>query len=135
MSYFNTLNLIHSHKLQQHWRGIVRPAEPYQSFDLVLVDTDGSTAALVTTKDLSHTMDYWIEQRLPLSYETVRSLRVACRERKAVPLIMVACQDDEFLIDLRDESGVSVRQLSHDTNCLVYAGARFLPLFTLPRLL
>lgn len=124
-----------AHRVQQHWRGLVRPAEPYQPFDLVLVDTDGSTAALMTVIVRDGSMQEHIEQRLPVAYETVRSLRLACRERRCVALVMVVCDDDDFLLDLRDESGITVRQISHDQNCLVYSGARFLPLFTLPSLL
>lgn len=124
-----------AHRLQRHWRGLVRPAETYQPYDLVLVDTDGSTAALVRTIVRDGSMQHHIEQRLPVAYETVRWLRLAARERKTIALIMVVCDDDDFLLDLRDESGITVRQISHDTNCLVYASARFLPLFTLPSLL
>jgi len=124
-----------AHRVQQHWRGLIRPAEPYQPFDLVLVDTDGSTAALMAILVRDGTMQHHIEQRLPVAYQTVRSLRVACRERRCVALIMVVCDDDDFLLDLRDESGITVRQISTTENCLVYAGSRFLPLFTLPSLL
>ena len=122
-------------RLQQHWRGVVRPAEPYQAHDLVLVDRDGSTAALVTVTVRNGSMQHYIEQRLPVAYETVRAIRLAARQRRCVALIMVVCDDDDFLLDLRDESGISVRQISHDHNCLMYAGGRFLPLFTLPSLL
>jgi len=124
-----------AHRVQQHWRGLIRPAEPYQPFDLVLVDTDGSTAALMAILVRDGTMQHHIEQRLPVAYQTVRSLRVACRERRCVALIMVVCDDDDFLLDLRDESGITVRQIKYNENCLVYAGSRFLPLFTLPSLL
>lgn len=124
-----------AHRVQQHWRGLVRPAEPYQPFDLVLVDTDGSTAALMKVLVREGSMQHHIEQRLPVSYETVRWLRLGARERRSIALIMVVCDDDDFLLDLRDESGVSVRQITYDQNCLVYSGARFLPLFTLPSLL
>lgn len=124
-----------AHRVQQHWRGLVRPAEPYQPFSLVLVDTDGSTAALISVLVRTGSMQHHIERRLPVAYETVRALRVVCRERRAIPLLMVVCDDDDFLIDLRDESGVSVRQITSTENCLLYAGARFLPLFTLPSLL
>ena len=124
-----------AHRVQQHWRGLIRPAEPYQPYDLVLVDTDGSTAALMAILVRDGTMQHHIEQRLPVAYETVRSLRVACRERRCVALIMVVCDDDDFLLDLRDESGITVRQISTTETCLMYAGGRFLPLFTLPSLL
>jgi len=124
-----------AHRVQQHWRGLIRPAEPYQPYDLVLVDTDGSTAALMAILVRDGTMQHHIEQRLPVAYQTVRSLRVACRERRCVALIMVVCDDDDFLLDLRDESGITVRQIRYNENCLVYACSRFLPLFTLPSLL
>lgn len=124
-----------AYRLQQHWRGLVRPAETYQPYDLVLVDTDGSTAALVRVIVRDGSMQEHIEQRLPVAYETVRWLRQSARERKTRSLIMVVCDDDDFLLDLRDESGITVKQISHDQNCLMYSGSRFLPLFTLPSLL
>ena len=122
-------------KLQEHWRGLVRPAETLLRYDLVLVDTDGSTAALVRVMIPDDLMQHHIEHRLPVAYETVRWLRQAARERRCLALIMVVCNDDDFLLDLRDESGITVKQISHDQNCLMYSGSRFLPLFTLPSLL
>jgi hypothetical protein len=80
-------------------------------------------------------MQHHIEHRLPVAYETVRWLRQAARERRCLALIMVVCNDDDFLLDLRDESGITVKQISHDQNCLMYSGSRFLPLFMLPSLL
>jgi len=124
------------HRVQQHWRGLVRPAELYEPHDAVLVNTDGSTAALISVLVRDRSMQHYIEHRLPVEYETVRSLRFACRARqRCVPLIMVVCDDDDFLLDLRDESGISVQKVSDDRTCLMYSGARFLPLFTLPSLL
>jgi len=123
-----------AHRVQQHWRGYVAVAEPYLAHDLVLVDTDGGTAALIAVLVRDGTMQHHIEQRLQVTYETVRSLRRSARERGCVALILVVCDDDDFLLDLRDESGVTVRQIRYNENCLVYAGSRFLPLFTLPSL-
>ena len=139
-----------ANRLSRHWRGIVRPSEPYQSYDRVLVDTDGSTAALVEIKVRNYEMQFFIERHFLISLSKVRTLTYACRQRQCVPLLMIACKDDDFLLDLRDETGMSLRrlpmndrQLDHHTGqpiirdeyMVAFAGARFLPLFTLPSLL
>jgi hypothetical protein len=63
---------------------------------------------------------------------------------------MVVCTDDDFLLDLRDETGQNLRRLpmndrQHDHHTgepvmrdewlVAFTGARFLPLFALPSLL
>jgi hypothetical protein len=137
-------------RLGQWWRGRILPSEQYASFDRVLVDLDGSTAALVEIKVRNYEMQFFIERHYLLSLSKVKSLRAAAKQRQAVPLVMVVCNDDDFLLDLRDESGTSLRKLpmndrQHDHRTgepvmrdefmVAFAGSRFLPLFTLPRLL
>lgn len=106
-------------RMQQHWRGLVRPAEEFLPYDRVLVDTDGSTAALVEIKVRTYPMQFFIERRYMISHSKVRSLVAAAKQRKSVPLIMVVCADADFLIDLRDETGVNVSVVS-DINDRLY---------------
>jgi len=98
-------------RVQQHWRGLVRPAEQYLPYDRVLVDTDGSTAALIEIKVRHYPMQFFIERKYMISHSKVRSLCAAAKQRKCVPLIMVVCDDADFLIDLRDETGVNVKEM------------------------
>lgn len=98
-------------RMQQHWRGLVRPAEQFLPYDRVLIDTDGRTAALVEIKVRTYPMQFFIERRYMISHSKVRSLCAAAKQRQCVPLIMVVCSDDDFIIDLRDETGVSVKQV------------------------
>ncbi len=73
----------------------------------------------------------------------------AAKRRQAVPLIMVVCEDDDFLLDLRDETGVSVRSVNRindrwydesgetiwqSEDMVLFSGSRFLPLFAMPSL-
>jgi hypothetical protein len=113
--YENAENLAHEQqaalRVQQHWRGLVRPAEQFLPYDRVLVDTDGSTAALVEIKVRTYPMQFFIERKYMISHSKVRSLCAAAKQSKSVPLIMVVCTDADFLIDLRDETGVNVRQM------------------------
>jgi hypothetical protein len=137
-------------RVQQHWRGLVRPAEQYEPYDRVLVDTDGSTAALIEIKVRHYPMQFFIERKYMISHSKVRSLCAAAKQRKCVPLIMVVCDDADFLIDLRDETGISISAVSaindrwyddqtgitdqRSEHMAHFAGHRFLPLFTLPSL-
>ncbi len=98
-------------RIQQHWRGLVRPAEQFLPYDRLLVDTDGSTAALVEIKVRRYPMQFFIERRYMISHSKVRSLCAAAKQRQSVPLIMVVCDDADFLIDLRDETGVTVKEV------------------------
>lgn len=152
--YETAANLLAEHqaaqRLAQHWRGRVIATGQFAAFDRVLIDTDGSTAALVEIKVRNYDMQFFIEKKYLLSYSKVRTLRAVAQQRRAVPLVMVVCNDDDFLLDLRDESGTSLkrlpmndRQLDHHTGqpvmreefMVAFAGARFMPLFTLPSLL
>ena len=137
-------------RMQQHWRGLIRPADQFMPYDRVLVDTDGSTAALVEIKVRTYPMQFFIERRYMISHSKVRSLRAAAKQRQSVPLIMVVCSDDDFIIDLRDETGISISVVSaindrwyddktgftdeRSEHMAHFAGHRFLPLFTLPSL-
>lgn len=153
-TYETSTNMLHEHqaaaRLAKHWRGRVLNTEQYAAFDRVLIDTDGSTAALVEIKVRNYDMQFFIEHHYLLSHSKVRTLRLAAKQRQAVPLVMVVCNDDDFLLDLRDESGTSLkrlpmndRQLDHHTGqpimrdefMMAFAGARFMPLFTLPSII
>ncbi len=137
-------------RVQQHWRGLVREAEQYLPYDRVLVDTDGRTAALLEIKVRHYPMRFFIDRNYMISHSKVRSLCAAAKQRQSVPLIMVVCDDDDFLIDLRDETGISISVVpaindrwydehtgitdERSEHMAHFAGHRFLPLFTLPNL-
>lgn len=153
-TYETAENLAHEHaaadRLARQWRGVVIPSEQYEPYDRVLVDRDGSTAALCEIKVRNYDLRFFVEHHYLLSLSKVKSLRHAAGRRDAVPLVMVACSDDDFLLDLRDESGTSLRRLpmndrqhDHRTGAPVmreewmvaFAGARFMPLDALGSLL
>jgi hypothetical protein len=138
-------------RLATYWRGRILPAAQYESFDRVLCDTDGSTAALLEIKVRHYELRYFVAHKYMLSLSKVRSLRAAAKQRNAVPLVMVVCEDDDFLLDLRDESGTAIRTVKRINDrwydetdgetiwqpeeMMLFSGSRFLPLFTLPNLL
>lgn len=137
-------------RIAQHWRGRVIPAPQYETYDRILSDIDGSTAALVEIKVRTYSIDFFIEHLFMLSRHKVRSLTQAARQKHAVPLVLVVCADDDFMLDLRDESGMRIEtrrtwgnhadsntgeRLHHVEEVCLFSGSRFLPLFTLPRLL
>lgn len=136
-------------RLAPYWRGRILPAAQYEPYDRVLVDLDGSTAALVEIKVRHYELRYFVEHKYMISRSKCRSLNQAAKSRQAVPLIMVVCDDDDFLLDLRDETGVSVRSVNRindrwydesgetiwkSEDMVLFSGSRFLPLFTLPSL-
>lgn len=137
-------------RMSRHWRGVTIAAEKYLPYDRVLIDADGSTAALVEIKIRHYEMRYFIEHHYLLSLSKVKSLRHAAKRRDAVPIVMVACEDDDFLLDLRDESGTSLRKLPMNDRwydertgvtqmreewLVAFFGSRFLPLDEINRLL
>ena len=99
-------------RLAKHWRGSVLAAEPYKPFDCLLRDTDRRIAALVEIKCRRYPLEYFVTHRYWLGTAKVRSLVTAARFADAVPLVLVACEDHDFLLDLRDESGMSLRSVN-----------------------
>jgi hypothetical protein len=137
-------------RLARHWRGVIIPAEQYEPYDRVMVDRDGSTAALVEIKVRNYDIEYLVTHHYLLSLSKVKSLNAAAKRRSAVPLVMVVCADADFLLDLRDESGTSLRRLPLNDRhfddrtgqtqmryewLMTFAGARFLPIDIVSRLL
>ena len=137
-------------RLARHWRGRCLTTEQYESFDRRLIEPDGRTAALVEIKVRNYDIEFMVTHQYLLSLSKVKSLLAAAKRRAAVPLVMVVCTDDDFLLDLRDETGQNLRRLpmndrQHDHHTgepvmrdewlVAFSGARFLPLFTLPSLL
>jgi hypothetical protein len=137
-------------RIAQHWQGRVLPAEQYECFDRRLVTSDGRTAALVEIKWRNYDLQYMVEHHYLLSLSKVRSLRQAAKQRQCVPLVMVCCTDDDFLLDLRDETGQSIRRLPlndrwydertgatqmREEHMVAFAGGRFIPLFAIGDLL
>ena len=99
-------------RLATYWRGSVLAAEPYKPYDCVLRDTDRRLVALVEIKCRRYPLEYFVTHRYWLGTAKVRSLVTAARFVDAVPLVLVACEDHDFLLDLRDESGMSVRSVN-----------------------
>jgi len=138
-------------RIRQHWRGSVLPAQQYEPYDRILTEPDGTTAALVEIKVRNYDIQYLIEQRYMISYSKVRSLIHAAKRRQCVPLIMVVCSDDDFLLDLRDETGQTIRSVNRINDrhfddrsgetlwqaehMVLFSGSRFIPLFALGGLL
>jgi len=136
-------------RLARHWHGTITPAEQYEPYDRVLVNRDGSTAALLEIKQRNYDIEYLITHRYLLSLSKVKSLCAAAHRRKAVPLVMVACADADFLLDLRDETGTTLKRLPLNDRhydertgqtemreewLMTFAGARFLPIDIVSRL-
>jgi len=137
-------------RLAAHWRGRCVAAEQYESFDRRLDESDGTTAALVEIKIRNYDTEFMVTHHYLLSLSKVKSLRAQAAQRRCLPLVMVALIDDDFLLDLRDETGQHLRRLPmndryfdertgetqmRDEWLVAFTGARFLPLFTLPSLL
>ena len=150
----NAESLLHessaAQRLQQHWRGVIVDAEQYKPFDRIMIDSDGSVAALVEIKVRHYDLRFFVEHHYLLSLSKVKSLRAAAKLQRAVPLVMVVCSDHDFLLDLRDESGTSLKNLPmndrwYDEQSNVtqirnewlvsFAGSRFLPISALSSVL
>ncbi len=150
----STEHLLHeknaAQRLANKWHGACVTTSQFAAFDRVLIHPQGGAAALVEIKVRSYTLEYFAQHRFMLSYHKVKTLKQNARQRACVPLVMVACVDEDFLIDLRDETGMSIEQKKtwgnmadkvtgarqhHVEDVCLFAGARFIPLFALQSLL
>ena len=136
-------------RLANKWHGACVTTSQFAAFDRVLMHPNGVEAALVEIKVRTYPLDYFAMHRFMLSYHKVKTLKQYARQRLSIPLVMVACSDDDFLLDLRDETGMSIEQRRtwgnmankvtnerqhHVEDVCLFAGARFIPLFALQTL-
>jgi hypothetical protein len=111
---------------------------------------NGGVAAVVEIKVRTYPLEYFAAHRFMLSYHKVKTLNAVAKQRSCVALIMVACDDDDFVIDLRDETGMSIERrrtwgnranvetgerLQHEEDVCLFAGSRFIPLWAVRSLL
>lgn len=139
-----------ANRLAKQWHGACVGTSQFAPFDRVLMHPNGRTAAVVEIKVRQYPLEYFATHRFMLSYHKVKTLNAIAKQRSCVPLIMVACIDDDFVIDLRDETGVSIEQrrtwgnyadtstgerLKHTEDVCLFAGGRFIPLWAVRSLL
>jgi len=137
-------------RLSAQWNGACVATSQFAPFDRVLMHANGRTAAIVEIKVRRYPLEYFAAHRFMLSYHKVKTLNAIAKQRSCVALIMVACDDDDFVIDLRDETGMTVEQrvtwgnyadtttgerLKHVEDVCLFAGARFIPLWAVRSLL
>ena len=133
-------------RLARHWHGACVTTSQYAAFDRVLMRPEGTTAAIVEIKVRTYSLEYFAAHRFMLSWHKVKTLNLVAQQRRCAPIVMVACADDDFIIDLRDETGITVerrrtwgnyadattgQRQQHVEDVCLFAGARFLPLWTL----
>jgi hypothetical protein len=63
----------------------------------------GRPKALLEIKCRSYSIDYFRQHDYMISAVKVARLQTSAGLRMVVPLILVSCKDDDFLLDLRDE--------------------------------
>jgi hypothetical protein len=126
-------------RLADHWRGKIVTATKYQHYDRTLYDM-GRPKALLEIKCRSYSIDYFRQHDYMISAIKVSRVQMSAGLRMIVPLIMVACKDDDFLLDLRDESyrietrRVNDRATTHtgvvmrDESMCFFSMDRFIPL-------
>lgn len=139
-----------ANRLAQHWHGSCVTTSQFAPFDRVLMHPLGGVAAVVEIKVRTYPLEYFAAHRFMLSYHKVKTLNTVAKQRSCVALIMVACQDDDFVIDLRDETGMTIERrktwgnrasvdtgerLHHEEDVCLFAGARFIPLWAIRSLL
>lgn len=137
-------------RLSREWCGQVVATSQFAPFDRVLTYDDGRTAAIVEIKVRNFTIDYFAAHRYWVSWHKVKTLKHHARQRSCTPIIMVACIDDDYFIDLRDESGMTIERrtttgnyadaqtgerLKRVEDVCVFAGDRLIPLWALRRTL
>ena len=88
-------------RLACHWRGDIETTEKFNHYDRRLIE-HGQRKALVEIKCRSYSMDYIAEHHYMIGQVKVDLLVRLCAAQRITPLIMVACSDDDFLLDLRD---------------------------------
>jgi len=103
-----------ANRLAQHWHGSCVTTSQFAPFDRVLMHPLGGVAAVVEIKVRTYPLEYFAAHRFMLSYHKVKTLKAIAKQRSCVALIMVACKDDDFVIDLRDETGMTIERRKID---------------------
>jgi hypothetical protein len=126
-------------RLREHWRGQIESGQMYQHYDRTLSEYRNPKAVL-EIKCRTYSYDYFVQHDYMISTIKVARLQTAAGLRMIVPIIMVACSDDDFLLDLRDERyrietrRVNDRATTHrdvimrDESMCFFTADRFLPL-------
>lgn len=126
-------------RLREHWRGQIESGQMYQHYDRTLSEYR-NPKALLEIKCRTYSYDYFVQNDYMISSIKVVRLQVAAGLRMIVPIIMVSCADDDFLLDLRDERyrietrRVNDRATTHtgvvmrDESMCFFTADRFLPL-------
>lgn len=89
-------------RLASHWRGDIEITEQFDHYDRRLTE-HGQRKGLVEIKCRSYSINYFIEHHYMIGQIKVDRLVRLCYAQRVAPLIMVACKDDDFLLDLRDK--------------------------------
>jgi hypothetical protein len=133
-------------RLASHWRGDIETTEQFYNYDRRLIE-NGQRKALVEIKCRSYSIDYFREHQYMIGQIKVDRLVRLCDVQRITPLIMVACIDDDFLLDLRDKHywvqmrRVNDRATTHagvimrDEAMCFFAPHRFLPLSAIDTLI
>jgi hypothetical protein len=90
-------------RLGEYWRGNIITSTKYMHHDRQLIE-NGQRKAIAEIKCRTYSIDYFIEHDYMISAIKVARLQTTAGLHHIVPLIMVSCSDDDFLLDLRDET-------------------------------
>lgn len=133
-------------RLGEHWRGSIVETQVFEQYDRRLV-ADGRCVALVEIKCRSYPMGYFSQHRYMIGKIKVDELVRRSSAVKAAPIIMVACTDNDFLLDLRDTHySVEMRRVNdratthqgvvmRDEPMCFFMSHRFLPITAISRII
>jgi len=91
-------------RLATHFRGTMVRSAKYEPYDRVLYDENRVVCALLEIKCRDYPYDYLSENDYMLSERKVMEIRLLAGACNVVPLLMVACLDRDFMLDLGDDS-------------------------------
>ena len=99
-------------RLASHWRGDIETTEQFNNYDRRLTE-NGQRKALVEIKCRSYSINYFRDHQYMIGQIKVDRLVRLCDAQRIAPVIMVACIDDDFLLDLRDNDySVQMRRVN-----------------------
>jgi len=105
-------------RLAHEWRaayptGRAVPSEQFEHHDLSLIDGGNYLRAIVEIKCRNYNYRYFADRHYMISAVKVARLQMAAGLRLCRPLIMVSCDDDDFLLDLnREEYWIETRRVN-----------------------
>ena len=88
-------------RLASHWRGDIETTEQFNHYDRRLTE-HGKKKAVLEIKCRSYDLDYFVQHHYMIGQIKVDRLCRLAEIQKIKPLILVACRDDDMLLDLSD---------------------------------